>query len=47
MQHLLPKLWWQVNIFLSHLRVPLQVCDVLETDYGFDILRENNCDFAN
>jgi len=25
----------------------LQGCDALDTDNGFDILRENNCNFAN
>jgi len=41
-----PK-WGNKLTFLSLIRVPMQGCDVLDTDYGFDILRENNCDFAN
>ena len=30
-----------------YIQVPLPGYDVLDTDYGFYILRENNCDFAN
>jgi len=39
-----PKCVDKFNL-LSYIHAPLQGYNVLDTSYGFDILRENNCDF--
>ena len=43
MQHLLPNM---LQTFLSYIRAPLQGYHVLDTDYGFVLLGENNSVFA-